>query len=59
MKLSSKVTYSEVRDAAGAVYFESLFQHEAERFIRDYDSQHGIVLELYEVERTRADHTQN
>jgi hypothetical protein len=47
----------EVRDDSGAVFFESIFADEAKRFIRDYDRDTGVVLELYEVNRTPKDHT--
>lgn len=46
----------EVRDGSGAVFFESIFSDEAKRFIRDYDRDTGVVLELYEVRRTPKDH---
>ena len=47
----------EVRDGSGIVFFESIFADEAKRFIRDYDRDTGVVLELYEVKRTPKDHT--
>jgi len=56
--MQTKIVMHEVRDENnGAVHFETLFQGEAERFIRDYDSVHGIVLELYETDRNPVDHT--
>lgn len=56
--MQTKIVTHEVRDENhGTLHFETLFQGEAERFIRDYDSDHGVVLELYETDRAPVDHT--
>jgi hypothetical protein len=52
----SSIKVSEVRDANGGTHFESVSLEEAKRFLRDYDTEYGIVLELYEVSRVPTDH---
>jgi hypothetical protein len=50
------IKISQVIDQNGSIHFESLSQNEAERFIKDYDNEYGVILDLYELDREPTDH---
>ena len=51
-----QIKVNEVRNNNGTIHFESVSLEEAKRFIRDYNAQNSVVLELYDYDRTPVDH---
>lgn len=52
-----EIKVSEVRSNDGRLHLESLSLDEAKLFIKNYHSDYGVILELYEVSRVPNDHT--
>lgn len=51
-----QVKTSQVRNKNGELLFESLSLEEAQRFIKTFHMDYGVILELYETTRMPVDH---
>ena len=51
-----KITSVQVKDDQDRLHFETIILEEAKRFVRDYNTEYGIVLNIFEVSREPTDY---
>ena len=51
-----KIKLLEVKDNNDTLHLETILIEEAKRFVSNYNTAHGVVLKIFEVDYTPVDH---